>query len=186
MCGERAGKHVYFTSQRLSIHLAGSLISRKLSQTRRKTTSSGLHGAAPRRILRAHPAPKSQRPRRSVGRDVRGRLPARYGPACARVRHAALIYGPTQCHNRSPTPSCVVRRHRFPLRKTCHALLRRPRRPSSAATRPPGAVPYRYRPRPEPRPCAARSTGWTCSGRALAARREGRKTSKIRHALRVT
>ena len=78
----------------------------------------------------------------------------------------------------------VVRRHRFPLRKTCHALLRRPRRPSSAATRPPGAVPSR--PRPEPRPRAARSTGWTCSGRALAARREGRKTSKIRHALRVT
>ena len=72
----------------------------------------------------------------------------------------------------------VVRRHRFPLRKTCHALLRRPRRPSSAATRPPGAVPSR--PRPEPRPRAARSTGWACSGRALAARREGRKTSKIR------
>ena len=181
MCGERAGKHVYFTSQRLSIHLA------HFPKTQPNTTKNDLiwlHGAAPRRILRAHPAPKSQRPRRSVGRDVRGRLPARYGPACARVRHAALIYGPTQCHNRSPTPSCVVRRHRFPLRKTCHALLRRPRRPSSAATRPPGAVPYR--PRPEPRPCAARSTGWTCSGRALAARREGRKTSKIRHALRVT
>ena len=72
----------------------------------------------------------------------------------------------------------VVRRHRFPLRKTCHALLRRPRRPSSAATRPPGAVPYR--PMLEPRPRAARSTGWTCCGRALAARRKGAKNVEKR------
>ena len=87
VCGERVGKHVFFARLPTSQRLHHPAHFRKLSQTRRKTTSSG-STARPRRILRAHdPAPKcpkSQRPRRSVGRDVRGRLPARYGPACAR------------------------------------------------------------------------------------------------------
>ena len=82
---------VYFISEALHPSLA------HFPKTQPNTTKNDLiwlRGAAPRRILRARPAPKSQRLRHSIGRDVRGHLSARCGPACPRVRRAALHLRP--------------------------------------------------------------------------------------------
>ena len=172
MCGERAGKHVYFArlpaSQRL--HHPAHL------KNQPNTTKNEPH-LAPRRGAAAHLA---RPPCAQITTPAAQRWPRRPWPSfCAlwpRVCPCSTRRAPSTARHSVTTGRPrrrVVRRHRFPLRKTCHALLRRPRRPSSVATRPPGAVPSR--PMLEPRPRAARSTGWTCCGQALAARRKGAK-----------
>ena len=177
VCGERVGKHVFFARLPTSQRLHHPAHFRKISQHDEKRPH-----LAPRRGAAAHLA---RPPCAQITTPAAQHWPRRPWPSfCAlwpRVPPCSTRRAPSTARHSVTTGRPrrrVVRRHRFPLRKTCHALLRRPRRPSSAATRPPGAVPSR--PMLEPRPRAARSTGWTCCGRALAARRKGAKNVEKR------
>ena len=106
MRGERAGKHVYFARLPASQRLHHPAHLKNQPNTTKKRASSG--SAARRRGASCAPALRPNHNARGTALAATSvafflRVVAPRAPVFDAPRS---IYGPTQCHNRSPSPSC--------------------------------------------------------------------------------